>query len=240
MTPFVPMRSGQTKTATFGVAVFVCAQIFSAHAQTPAQNTLPNPKPLVFDKVFNTQDEPAQLHFVARYVTASGPHELEVWRDAQKRLRRRTDNNSDAYVQKGKGPEDWSMTLYDHQKKIASQLSREALIKLGQFTDWFDLSHGLTRPFGEYQLSATSKAWIEKNTAKPLSNCQWFDLLQKGQTSHVCWSAKHHLPMLIAGPNDQIIWQVAEVDNKPANLSVWQQPKQGYLHNNASKDILDD
>lgn len=236
MLRFVPTLSGRTITATFAVAVIVSAQTMSTYAQnTPVESKL-----LEFDKVFTSRDEPARIHFIARYITSTGSHELEVWREAQKRLRRRTDNNSDAYVQKSKGPEDWSMVLYDHQKKIASQLSREALIKLGQFTDWFDLSHGLTRPFGQYQLNVSSKEWTEKVTAKSLSRCQWYDLQQNGQTSHVCWSADHHLPMLILGPNEQVVWQITEVNTKAADPSVWKKPQQGYLFNNASKDILDD
>jgi len=191
-----------------------------------------------FDRIFSAKNEPKSVYFLASYVTKTGDHQLEVWRQADQ-LRRKTDTSSDAFVTKKPGPEDWSMVILDHQKKIASQIDRMSLLKIGSFTDWYDLGHGLTRPFGPHVVMESKS--VPKIKVSPIEPCTWYDLTQKGLTSQVCWSNRVKLPLLIVGNDHQTItWRIQTLKTDPIRREIFLVNDKGYIRNNASKDIMDD
>ncbi|SPK77244.1 conserved protein of unknown function (plasmid) [Cupriavidus taiwanensis] len=51
-----------------------------------------------FDAVFGTRAEPAALFYRATFESKDGMHTLQVWRDGQTRLRRKTDRPVDIYM----------------------------------------------------------------------------------------------------------------------------------------------
>ena len=45
------------------------------------------------------------------------------------------------------------MSILDMKKRIHTQIDRTNLYRIGNFTDWFDLAHGLKHPMGEYRVA---------------------------------------------------------------------------------------
>src|SRR5262249_16402954 len=67
---------------------------------------------------FPTGAAPSQVHFRAVYRDGfDRAHELEVWRQADVRLRRRTDDSLDLYVEKA-GSGEYEYRLVDHNRNI--------------------------------------------------------------------------------------------------------------------------
>jgi len=97
----------------------------------------------------------------------------------------------------------------DLKKHIHTRIDRTNLYRIGNFTDWFDLAHGLKHPKGEYRLE---KASTPAKAPEPLSPCQWYDLIQSDRATHICWSARYRLPMLIVTSEGQTAWRISAVD----------------------------
>ena len=53
---------------------------------------------LDFDHVFSTRGEPAATHFEATYLAGGAEHHVEVWRDGERRIRRRTDDKAESFA----------------------------------------------------------------------------------------------------------------------------------------------
>ena len=99
---------------------------------------------LDWDQAFPTAAAPAQVHFLARYTDALGaPHRLEVWRDGDRRLRRRTDDRLDLHVEKGADGEH-RYQLVDHARAVVVSVDRTTLYRIGSFSDWVGLAHVLS------------------------------------------------------------------------------------------------
>uniref|UniRef100_C6BNR8 Uncharacterized protein n=1 Tax=Ralstonia pickettii (strain 12D) TaxID=428406 RepID=C6BNR8_RALP1 len=132
-----------------------------------------------FESVFQSGDEPAALFYRAEFTGSDGVHVLQVWRDGQVRLRRKTDEVLDTYVVRNSAdPLEYQMTVVDYRKRITTRIDRNNLIRLGHFSDWFDLAHGLRHPVGEYRLAPTS---APAGAPIPASACRWY-VLSQGNT----------------------------------------------------------
>jgi hypothetical protein len=193
-----------------------------------------------FDLVFSAKGEPRWMHFHANYVGKTGSHRLELWRDNQKEVRRRTDDNTDAYVTHSGLSEDWSMVILDHRKKMSAKLDRQTLMKMGTFTDWFDLSHGLIRPFGPHQVKSIEAP--SDLAEKPIEACKWAQLSQKGAgTVRVCWSQKYHLPLMMTSEDkNQVVWKITDIETKAISKMVFKADLGGYNQHDTVKDLMDD
>ena len=197
------------------------------------------PGPVDFDQVFRAQGEPQQVHFVASYLSQSGPHRLEVWREGARRIRRMTDDTSDSYVTHVGHQEDWTMLILEHRRRVRLDLDRQTLIKLGTFTDWFDLAHGINRPFGPHRVSPVQPP--SKLTTKAIEACEWFELSQSGRAAQVCWSARLRLALLIVNEGASTpVWRIESVDTRPIDKAVFTVHGDGYLRTDAAKDIMED
>ena len=74
------------------ISRFACGPLWAAFLLVAAPGAICYAAPgsnLEFETVFSAAKEPAALHYKASVQDARGQHELEVWRDGQKRLRRR-------------------------------------------------------------------------------------------------------------------------------------------------------
>lgn len=218
------------RVAWVWVALAVGLTSGSAEAASPSLN---------FDQVFVSRGQPRTIHFTATYITRSGEHHLELWRDGDRRVRRHTDESADSYVTHIGTDEDWQMVILDHRRKLSSTIDRQSLLKLGTVTDWFDLAHGLNRPFGTHQVARASAP--PKLVDQPVGVCEWYSLSQNGRISLICWSQGLRIPLLIAGSEDsRAVWRIDKVDTRRIDPSVFQVSARGYMKNDASKDILDD
>jgi hypothetical protein len=210
------------------LAALFAATAFCLHAEA---------KDLNFDDVFNAQREPAFLHYQASYHAGGAGHSIEVWRDGERRVKRRTDGSVETYAFHDAGDAEFHMSILDMKKRIHTKISRTNLYRIGNFTDWFDLGHGLRHPKGQYQLTRVS---APKEAPRPLQPCTWYELAQEGHASRICWSANHHVPMLIASPEGRLVWRVTELDRKPIAAKTFDIYDEGFVRNDANQDIEPD
>jgi hypothetical protein len=211
------------RLATLGVAA---TAVVSAQA-----------KEQTFEQVFSARSEPASLHYEVQVLSHGGPHHLEIWRDANRRLRRRTDNDMDLYAFRESGDSEFHLSVLDHKRHIHGIVDRTNLARLGTLTDWYDLSHGLHHPVGEYRLT---QANMPEKAPQPLAECQWYDLTANQHTNHVCWSNQLKIPLVIMSSDNTVIWRVTAADRKPIAAAVFTINDAGYIRNDANEDIEND
>ena len=192
---------------------------------------------LDFDRTFTAGVEPRQSHYVATYRLGNTEHRVEVWRDRDRHLKRRTDDRIEIHVTKPAGEVEWTMVVLDLKRKIATRVERTNLLRIGHFTDWFALSHSLSRPAGAYELGPIAR---DAPRLKPVASCRWHLLTQGGRASKICWSAAHHLPLVIADGSDQVQWKIVEVDSRPLPAGAFAIDDRDFVRNNADQDIQAD
>lgn len=189
---------------------------------------------LDFDKTFTTRDEPQQVHYAVEYTLNGQTHHSETWRDRDRRILRRTDDRLETHVAKEAREVEWHMVVLDLTRKIRTDIDRTNLLRIGQFTDWFSLSHGLTRPSGAYTLKVAD---VGQSSVRPVAACRWYDLKRGDSESRICWSSRLHLPIVITDRDGQPQWQVTSVDTRTLPPSVFAMHDDGFVRINASQDI---
>lgn len=187
-----------------------------------------------FDQVFSESGEPGALHYQAVFRSGGTEHQLEVWRDGARRLKRRTDEAIETYAFRKAGDVEFHLSILDMKKRIHTQIDRTNLYRIGSFTDWFDLAHGLKHPKGDYRIA---KAQAPGGAPRAIKPCDWYDLTQDQATSHICWSAQVRLPLLIQAQNGNVVWRVASLDRKSIPSRTFDIHDEGFVRNDANKDI---
>ena len=210
-----------------GALVLLCMAA-PAVAARPAEKT--------FEQVFSAKGEPAATHFKAIFAVNGAEHNLEVWRETN-RIRRVTDGTVETFARRKSGTADYRLSVLDFKKKIRTDIDRENLYRIGHFSDWFDLGHGLRHPKGQYHLSATS---APARTEDMIAPCAWFDLAQEGRITHVCWSIKHRLPLLIQAADGRTLWRITSVDHALIRSATFAIHDEGFVRNDANRDIEQD
>ena len=189
-------------------------------------------KELTFEQAFSEKGEPATLHYRAVFTSRGTEHQLEVWRDGERRLKRRTDEAIETYAFRKPGDSEFQMSILDRKKRIHTRIDRTNLYRIGNFTDWFDLSHGLKHPMGEYRL-----AKARTPDGAPKAACRWYDLTQDKRTTHICWSEQSRLPLVIQAQDGKVVWRVATWDRKPISAKTFAIHDEGFVRNDANQDI---
>lgn len=190
-----------------------------------------------FDKVFATAGEPRQLRFTVLYRNADGIHRLAVWRDGQRRLKRVTDGQVTTLVHRSRYGPDFSMQVLDPRRHTSTHVDRNSLYRVGQFTEWFDLAHGLRHPVNAYRL--TARTALSPMPRVPAS-CRWYDLVAQGRATSICWDAADKVPLLIATGPSRPIWRVLSIDRGPIAPDTFAPNDRGYIHDDATRDISND
>jgi hypothetical protein len=190
-----------------------------------------------FEQVFAEKGEPSALHYQATYNSRGAEHRLEVWRDGGNRLKRRTDDAIETYVFRKAGEAEFSMSILDMKKRIHTRVDRTNLYRIGNFTDWFDLAHGLRHPIGEYRIA---KIQPPPDAPKAIKTCEWYDLSESRSGVRVCWNARSHLPLLIQSRSGEIVWRVLALDTKPIPANAFEIHDEGFVRNDANRDIEGD
>jgi hypothetical protein len=192
---------------------------------------------LRFERAFDARGEPASLHFQATFQGRGSAHRLEVWRDGERRVRRRTDDAIETFASHPPEDPEYRLSILDLKRRIHTRVDRTNLVRIGNFTDWFDLTHGLRRPRGAYQLAAAA---APAGAPRPLERCRWYDLSESGRTSHVCWSAANRIPLLIVQEGGDLVWRVDRVDRGPHPAGTFDVHDEGFVRNDANEDIAGD
>jgi hypothetical protein len=213
-----------------GLRLALCC---AASAVLPAQAA-----ELRFEQAFDTgAGGPAALHYQASYNAGGAPHRVEVWRDGERRVRRRTDERVEVHASREAGSAEFEMSILDLERRIHTTVSRSNLYRIGSFTDWFDLAHGLRHPRGAYRLVGIA---APAGAPAPLQPCSWFELMQDGQASRICWSTLAQVPMLIVSGDGNVAWRIDALDFKPIAPGAFSMRDEGFLRNDANQDIEPD
>jgi hypothetical protein len=210
------------------LAALCAAAAISLHAEANELN---------FDQVFNTKGEPSRSHYQVIYTAGGVEHRMEVWRDGDRRVKRRTDDSVETYAFHDAGDAEFHMSILDMKKRIHTRISRTNLYRIGNFTDWFNLGHGLRHPKGKYQLTSVA---VPKDVPKPLQSCTWYELSKGEHASRICWSTQSHVPMLIASEDGKVIWRITGIDYKPIPAKTFDVHDEGFVRNDANQDIEPD
>lgn len=190
--------------------------------------------PDYFDRIFSNAHEPPRLHYRVQFVANGGPHLLEIWREGDRRLKRATDNAIVTHAVHRPGSAGYTMVVLDLRRHISTHIDRTNLYRIGNFTDWFDLGHGLRHPQGHYSIRP---ATAPQQSPAPLRPCRWFALTQGAHTSIICWDRQNFVPQLITNADGHLLWQVMSLDTRPIAPVVFQVDDKGFIHNDASRDI---
>jgi len=189
---------------------------------------------LPFDRVFPSANEPASLHFQVVFVSNRAVHRMEIWRDRSRRVKRVTDKDIVSLATHRAGDTGYQLTILDLKRRIATQIDRTNLYRVGNFTDWFDLTHGLRHPKGAYTLSAST---APAGMPTPVASCAWYRLTEGPRKTSICWDARNHVPLLIASADHHPIWRVVQIDTKPPTASTFAMDIRGFTVNDANRDI---
>jgi hypothetical protein len=189
---------------------------------------------LKFEQEFSDKGEAAALYYEAVFTSKGVDHHLDVWRDGERRLKRRTDDSIETFVFRKPGDAEFQMSILDLKKHIHTRIDRSNLYRIGNFTDWFDLAHGLKHPKGEYRLA---KIAAPESAPKTVDACQWYALTQEERTTRLCWSAQSRLPLLLLAQDDKVMWRVTSVERKPIAAQVFVIHDEGFVRNDANQDI---
>ena len=187
-----------------------------------------------FDQAFDDRGEPRALHYTVVFSAAGQEHALEVWRDGEERLRRRTDDALEIYVSRTAGDPEFQMSILDLRRRVHTRIDRRNLYRIGSFTDWFDLAHGLKHPKGAYQLT---RARRPEGAPAAQGTCRWFDLSQVRGTVHICWSSEDRLPLLIEDERGSVVWRVTSVERGPIPAGAFEIHDQGFARDDANGDL---
>lgn len=192
---------------------------------------------LMFDQVFSDKGEPRSINYQVTYKSASGEHHLEVWREGSTLLKKKTDDTLELYVIKDKNGPEFNLSVLDLKKKIYTQIKRTNLYRIGSFTDWYDLAHGLKHPITKYELN---KLTAKPPQITPIATCQWYELAQGKNKTQICWSAEYKLPLVMTSAKGEIFWSVKKLNKNTIAPSVFEVHSDGFIKNDANRDIEPD
>jgi hypothetical protein len=192
-----------------------------------------------WEAAFPTRDAPQQVYFRAGYHDDLGrTHRLEVWREADLRLRRRTDETIDLYVEKS-GSGEYEYRLIDHDRKILIRADRATLYRIGVFSDWIGLAHVLNIPRSGYRVTGAAR----QSPASLRGECVWkrLELLMPvSSTSEVCWSSAWGLPLEIGAQGGKDGWEsrflVQEVGTFAPKPEIFAVAREGLVEIDAGPD----
>ena len=225
----MPVRFASSRA---GAGALACvAAVTGAAAPTPA-----------FDTVFAAAGEPPFLHVTVLFAGGGGTHRMDLWRDHDRRILHVTDARITTLATrdpKARADAGYDLVVLDRARRTSTRISRDNLYRIGAFTDWFDLGHGLRHPHGAYQLARTTVAVPASLPATP-APCRWLDLAQPGGVAHICWDARDRFPLLIANAAWVPTWRAISLDRAAIPAGRFALDDRGYIRNDANRDVEGD
>jgi hypothetical protein len=191
--------------------------------------------PLAFDDVFDVRGEPRWLHYRVEYRDAAGPHRLEVWRDADRQLKRVTDDRIETYAVSLES--DVRLAIVDRDRGTLTVADRATLMRLGLFVDPFGQAHGISKPSGAYTLEATGQS--EEVSGR---RCTVWRLTPApgAAPSDVCWDRAARLPLVIRDARGAVQWRVVALDEAPIAEPVFVPPRGDLAVNDLNRELAPD
>ena len=195
-------------------------------------------KPLTWQEAFSLAGAPKGVHLKATYLDGKGkPHALEVWRDGDRHLRRRTDNALDLFADKAAGG-DYAFRLVDHARLRLVEVSRTNLYRIGVFADFPSLAGLLARPKGAYALHREARP----KSRLPAGECRWVRLEPQGaRAQSICWSDLFKVPLRIEGKAADgsvvALFEVKQIEAKVPGDAAFKVDTKGFTVVKADQDI---
>ncbi|MBM7118662.1 hypothetical protein [Archangium primigenium] len=150
---------------------------------------------LSWEKTFGPPATKPDLQVKARTEDPSGgTHTLELWRDGERWLRRRTDGLLEVWVedQGPAGAPAHAVTVVDRRSGTVRRVSVERSAKLGPAFTWWPLAHLLPLPGPRYTLRRLKAPALRVGSAR----CDWYVFLPEGQPEQrICWSREYALAL---------------------------------------------
>lgn len=206
--------------------------LFLLQAPTPQAETLP----YEWGKVFATESAPENVYFRARYLDQNGKsHQLQVWRQADLHLRRRTDDLLDLYLDKN-ADGNYSYRMVDYARQVIISTDRANLFRIGIISDWFGLAHMLNFPRGNYTITP------RQETATMPNKCTWYQLeiTSSLSSSQICWSDQWGLPLSIQARASDGEWTtqftVEDIHTFQPAPGIFDVPRNSFLQIDAAPD----
>ena len=214
-------------------AVASLASLCFLHAPTsPAESPS-----LKWNEVFATGSAPENVYFRARYLDQTGKyHQLQVWRQADLHLRRKTDDRLDLYLDKDASG-NYVYRLVDYSRQLIISTDRANLYRMGIGSDWFGLAHVLSSPEGNYAIAPRQEIQTEND-----GKCIWYQLefAALENPSRICWSDQWGLPLVIQAKTNGGQWRtqftVEEIRTFGPAPSIFNVPVNGFLQIDAKPD----
>lgn len=197
--------------------------------------------PLTWDAAFDTSKAASRVHAQVRYLDANGSaHTLELWRDGADRLRRKTDDRIDLYAVRGADRE-LHYTMLDMHRRIAVDVKRTNLYRIGVFNDWAGLAHLLKRPEGPVKIATLSNTAPQAAALAPIDACTWRRIapaVPRANGRVVCWSTRYGLPLVIARDDETTpLLRVERVESFERDDALFAPALDGYTRVDADQDI---
>ncbi|ATB31390.1 hypothetical protein MEBOL_004852 [Melittangium boletus DSM 14713] len=146
---------------------------------------------LSWEKTFGPLATKPDLYVKARTGDPSGgTHALELWREGDRRLRRRTDALLEVWVedQGAAGAPAYAVTVVDQRSHTVRRVSVERSAKLGPAFTWWPLAHLLPLPGPRYTLRKLKESVLRVGGAR----CEWYLYIPDGQPEQrICWSREY-------------------------------------------------
>lgn len=219
-------------TARRRISLFVVQCAAGAIVAAGSSATLAG-ESLDFDRVFRSAGEAPQFSYSAVYRTAGVDHRLDVWRDGEARLKRRTDDAIETYVFNRRGDAEWTMSVLDLKRRVRTNISRTDLLRIGHYTDWFAQAHALTRPRAAYRLTPSSAL----AGASPVAPCRWYRLVEHERSTTICWSRQAAVPLVLANADGEVVWRITRLDRQPFAIGTFAIDSKGFVRHDAADDI---
>lgn len=149
------------------------------------------------------------LHYRAHYFDTAGTrHELEVWRDKDRRLRRDSDGILSIFVDH-RGDGDDAFEVVDRRRQVRMQVGKNQLHRLGLFSDWASLASGISEPRRAYSLKRVRGAAIK--------GCVWYQL----DRQRLCISRKLGVPLRIEDLEHRPQFEIDQHDSEPIAEAIF-------------------
>ncbi len=207
--------------------------LFLLQAPKPQAETLP----YEWGKVFATKSAPENVYFRARYLDQTGKsHQLQVWRQADLHLRRRTDDRLELYLDKDASG-NYTYRLVDYARLVIISTDRANLFRIGIISDWFGLAHVLNFPGGNCTITPR-----QETVTMPNEKCTWYQLeiASSRSVSQICWSDHWGLPLTIQARTNDGEWTtqftVEEVHTFHPAPGTFDVPRNSFLQIDANPD----
>lgn len=118
---------------------------------------------------------------------AGGAHGLELWREGEKRLRRRSDDVLEIAVEDvgPPGAPAYAFTVADLRDHTVRRLTPEQARRLGPVYTWWSLAHLLGLPAPRSTLQRAPEPGLKVGPAR----CDWYRYVPEGlPEERICWS----------------------------------------------------